>query len=469
MTDRARPHHHPRRRGSARPLRRDQLQRARRPAQPHRERLGADRRAAQAALRPHPQPGRDREGLRVARAGDARRRPQGQPELRPAARGADGHRGPHRLRAAVLQRHRLPLQHEDPELPGQRAGRRVPVLRARVLPGRRRVPRADAGQLLSALAERLLPGPDRSVFDQVTSNKRRSWLLVAGFVVFVALVASAFAYLVGGGPIGFAVALAVAAATSFGAYWKSDAVALRMSRARPAPVAEFARYHNIVEGLCIASGLPKPRLYVVDDPAPNAFATGRNPRNAAVAVTTGLLEKLNRIELEGVVAHELSHVKNYVILVSTLAVTMVGVVALLADIGVRMMWWGMGRHANSDYDRDHGGNGGPQAILSILGFALLALGPVIAIVMQRTISRRRETLADVSGVEMTRYPPGLISALEKLREDSTVVHATSHATAHLWIEQPAAQTRDEGRLSRFNRMFDTHPPIEERIALLREL
>ncbi len=307
------------------------------------------------------------------------------------------------------------------------------------------------------------------MFDQVTSNKRRSWLLVAGFVVFVALVASAFAYLFGGGPIGIAVALAIAAATSFGAYWKSDAVALRMSRARPAPVGEFARYHNIVEGLCIASGLPKPRLYVVDDPAPNAFATGRNPRNAAVAVTTGLLEKLNRIELEGVVAHELSHVKNYDILVSTLAVTMVGVVALLADIGVRMMWWGMGRHANSDYDRDHGGNGGPQAILSILGFALLALGPVIAIVMQRTISRRRETLADVSGVEMTRYPPGLISALEKLRDDSTVVHATSHATAHLWIEQPAAQTQGEGRLSRFNRMFDTHPPIEERIALLREL
>ncbi len=206
-----------------------------------------------------------------------------------------------------------------------------------------------------------------------------------------------------------------------------------------------------------------------DDPAPNAFATGRNPRNAAVAVTTGLLEKLNRIELEGVLAHELSHIKNYDILVSTLAVTMVGVVALLADIGVRMMWWGMGRRPNSDYDRQHGGNGGPQAILSILGFALLVLAPFIAIVMQRTISRRRETLADVSGVEMTRYPPGLISALEKLRDDSTVVHAASHATAHLWIEQPAAQTQGEGRLSRLNRMFDTHPPIEERIALLREL
>ena len=308
-----------------------------------------------------------------------------------------------------------------------------------------------------------------SMYDQVTANKRRSWLLIAGFVVFVAVIAVAFAYLIGGGPVGIAVALVLAAATSFGSYWKSDAIALRVSRARPAPVEEYARYHNIVEGLCIASGLPKPRLYVVDDPAPNAFATGRNPRNAAVAVTTGLLEKLNRIELEGVLAHELSHVKNYDILVSTLAVTMVGVVAVLADLGIRLQWWGMGRNSHRGYDQSHGGNGGPMAFLSIFGFVLLALAPVVAQVMQRTVSRRRETLADLSGVEMTRYPPGLISALEKLRDDSTVVHATSHATAHLWIEQPAAQTEPEGKLSRVNRMFDTHPPIEERIALLREL
>jgi heat shock protein HtpX len=307
------------------------------------------------------------------------------------------------------------------------------------------------------------------VYDQVASNKRRSWLLIAGFVILVAAVAVAFSYLISGGPVGIVIAVVIAVGTSVLAYWKSDAVALRMSRARPAPVEEFARYHNIVEGLCIASGLPKPRLYVVDDPAPNAFATGRNPRNAAVAVTTGLLEKMNRIELEGVLAHELSHVKNYDILVSTLAVTMVGIVALLADLGIRLLWWGMGRNTYGDYDRNHGGNQGPLAILSLAGFALLLLSPVIATVMQRAISRRRETLADVSGVEMTRYPPGLISALEKLRDDSTVVHATSHATAHLWIEQPAAQTQREGRLSRLNRLFDTHPPLEERIALLREL
>jgi heat shock protein HtpX len=309
----------------------------------------------------------------------------------------------------------------------------------------------------------------RPVYEQVTSNKRRSSLLVAGFALFVVAVAVAFAYLIQGGVIGIVVALAIAIATSAGAYWKSDAVALRISRARPASPEDYPRYHNLVEGLCIASGLPKPRLYIIDDPAPNAFATGRNPRNAAVAVTTGLLEKMNRMELEGVLAHELSHVKNYDILVSTLAVTMVGMVALLADIGVRLLWWGMGRRSNSDFDRNQGGNSGPLAILSLVGFLLLLLSPIIARIMQLAVSRRRETLADVSGVEMTRYPPGLISALEKLRDDSTVVHAHSHATAHLWIEEPAAQSAEEGRLSRFNRLFQTHPPIEERIALLREM
>jgi heat shock protein HtpX len=308
------------------------------------------------------------------------------------------------------------------------------------------------------------------VYDQVTSNKRRSWLLVASFVVFVAVIAAVFTYLIGaGGPVGFVIALVIAGATSFAAYWKSDSVALAVSRAKPATAEEHPRLHNLVEGLCIASGLPKPRLYVVDDPAPNAFATGRNPRHAAVAVTTGLLEKLNRIELEGVLAHELSHIKNYDILVSTLAVTMVGVVAVLADLGIRMTWWGMGRNSHRDFDRRSGGNGGPLAFLAIGGFVLLALSPVIAQLMRVAVSRRRETLADVSGVEMTRYPPGLISALEKLRDDSTVVHSTSKATAHLWIEEPAAQTASEGRMARFNRLFATHPPIEDRIALLREM
>jgi len=302
------------------------------------------------------------------------------------------------------------------------------------------------------------------VYDQVTSNKRRSWLLVAAFVVFVALIAAVFTYLIGyGGPVGFVIALLFAGVSSFFAYWKSDSVALAVSRAKPATVEEYPRLHNLVEGLCIASGLPKPRLYVVDDPAPNAFATGRNPKHAAVAVTTGLLEKMNRIELEGVLAHELSHIKNYDILVSTLAVTMVGAVALLTDFTIRMMWWNGGRVRR---DGDQGDSNNP---LAFIGFALLIIAPILAKLMQAAISRRREGLADVSACQMTRYPPGLISALEKLKADSTVTHSVSRASAHLWIEQPMPGVQEGGRLGWINRLFDTHPPLEERIETLREL
>jgi len=284
-------------------------------------------------------------------------------------------------------------------------------------------------------------------------------------VALVLVVGWAVNLLLGFGPIGLLVALAVAGGSSAFAYWKSDAVALAMSHARPADPTTYARLHNLVEGLCIAAGLPKPRVYVIDDEAPNAFATGRNPRHAAVAVTTGLLDKMTRVELEGVLAHELSHVKNYDILVSTLAVTLVGVVALLADFSLRFMWWGGPRHR----DDDSPGGGGPAAALAVVGLVLLVVAPLVAKVMQATISRRREALADVSGVALTRYPPGLISALEKLKEDTTVVHSSSRATAHLWVESPLARTPEEGRLSRLNRLFDTHPPLEERIQALKEL
>jgi heat shock protein HtpX len=300
------------------------------------------------------------------------------------------------------------------------------------------------------------------LYDQVGQNKRRSVLLVVFFVALVVAVGAAVEVLLGYGPIWVVGAVLFAGVSAGLAYWKSDAIALAVSRAKPATPEEHPRLHNIVEGLCIAGGLPKPRLYIVVDDAPNAFATGRNPRHAAIAVTTGLLAKLNRIELEGVLAHELSHVKNYDILVSTLAVTLVGVIAILSDLGIRMLWFGGGR-------RDDRSRGGPGAILALLGFALLILAPIVARVLQLAISRRRETLADVSGVELTRYPPGLIAALEKLRDDQTVVASSSRATAHLWIEQPLARTEEEGRLSRLNRLFDTHPPLEERIALLREL
>ena len=301
------------------------------------------------------------------------------------------------------------------------------------------------------------------MYDQVAQNKRRSILLIAGFVLLVVAVGFAIDLLVGAGVPLLAAAFVLAAASAGLSYWKSDAIALRVSRARPATEEEHPRLHNLVEGLCIAGGLPKPRLYVIDDASPNAFATGRNPKHAAVAVTTGLLEKMNRVELEGVLAHELSHIKNYDILVSTLAVTLVGVVAITADLGVRFLWFGLGRN------RPDGERGGPFAPLAVVGFALLVLSPIIARVLQATVSRKREALADVSGVELTRYPPGLISALEKLRDDYTVVGSVSHATAHLWIEQPLATKEDEGRLSRLNRLFDTHPPLEQRIALLREL
>ncbi len=301
------------------------------------------------------------------------------------------------------------------------------------------------------------------MFELIRSNKRRSIALVAGFVVIAGLVGLAAGYFVGFGWWGIAIAVVIAGTTAFISYWKADAIALAVSRAHPADPQQYRRLYNLVEGLCIASGLPQPRVYVVDDPAPNAFATGRNPQHAAIAVTTGLLEKLNRVELEGVIAHELAHVKNYDILVSTLAVTLVGAVALITDMAIRMMWWNGGRNRR---EGDHGDSGNP---LAILGFALLIVAPIVAKAMQAAISRKRETLADISACQLTRYPPGLISALEKLRDDGTVTHSATTATAHLWIEQPMAGVGDHGRLGSVHRLFDTHPPLEERIALLKEL
>ncbi len=301
------------------------------------------------------------------------------------------------------------------------------------------------------------------MFDLIRANKHRSIMLVVVFVAILALVGAAVGVLLGYGLVGTIIALALSGSVAFASYWKADAIALAVSRAKPADPEQYKRLHNLVEGLCIASGLPKPRIYIVNDPAPNAFATGRNPRHAAIAVTSGLLEKLDRVELEGVLAHELSHIRNYDILVSTLAVTLVGAIALLTDITIRMMWWNGGR-IRRDGDRSDSSN--PVAYI---GFALLIFAPLLARIMQATISRNRETLADVSACQMTRYPPGLIAALEKLRDDTTVVHAASTATAHMWIEQPMSGVGDRGRLGKIHSMFDTHPPLDERIALLREL
>ena len=299
--------------------------------------------------------------------------------------------------------------------------------------------------------------------DLIASNKRRTVGLLVGFVALVVLVGVAVGSLAGSGTNGLIVAFVLSAVFAFTSYWKSDKIALAVSRAHPADEVTYKRLHNLVEGLCIASGLPKPRVYVIDDPAPNAFATGRNPKNAAIAVTTGLLEKMNRVELEGVVAHELSHIKNYDILVSTLAVTLVGTIAIITDVAIRMMWWNGGRVHR---DGDRGDRGNP---LALIGIVLLVLAPLIGKLMQAAVSRRRETLADVSAVRMTRYPPGLISALEKLQADSTVTHSASMATAHMWIEQPLSGVNDAGRLGAWHKLFQTHPPLAERIALLREM
>lgn len=301
------------------------------------------------------------------------------------------------------------------------------------------------------------------MYEQLSRNKRNSALLIVAFVVMVLLVGAGFNYLFSGGWIGLVLAVVFTLFSTLIAYWKSDSVALSMSHAQPADPQYFAQLHNIVEGLAIAGGLPKPRVYVVDDPAPNAFATGRNPEHAAIAVTTGLLQKMNRDELEGVLSHELAHIKNYDILVSTLAVTMVGVIALLADWGLRGLWWGGGR------SKDSNNNGVIMLVIAVGAVVLLILSPLIAKLMQASVSRRREALADFSGVMLTRNPQGLISALEKLRDDRTVVHTASRATAHLWIESPLARNKEEGSLSRLNNRFDTHPPLEERIEGLRKL
>jgi len=302
------------------------------------------------------------------------------------------------------------------------------------------------------------------VYEQISANKRKTVLLIFLFVVLLTAVGFAVDYFLRGGVVGIVIVAIIVIVSSFVSYFNSDKVALAMAHAKPADPQQYARYHNLVEGLCIASGLPKPRLYIVDDPAPNAFSTGRNPKHAAIAVTTGLLDKMNRVELEGVLAHELSHIRNYDVLVMTLAVTMVGIIALLSDFFLRIMFWTGGRGG-----RDDNNSNNPLGIVfAILGFVLLIFAPIIAALMQMAVSRKREYLADASGVQLTRYPPGLISALEKLKDDHTATHFASKATAHLWIEEPLDKESNKGE-TKWNHLFDTHPPIDDRIHVLEQM
>ena len=306
------------------------------------------------------------------------------------------------------------------------------------------------------------------MYDRVASNVRKTWGLMFLFVLLIAGLAWVIGYWSGWGYYGVVAAVVIAILMTWGSYFSSDKIALSMSRAKPADETQYAQLHNIVEGLALAAGLPKPRVYIVEDPAPNAFATGRNPEHAAVAVTSGLLELMDRDELEGVLAHELSHVKNRDTLVMTIAVTLVGIVVLMGDFFMRSMWLGGG---NRDNDR----GGGPAAILAIVGLVLLILAPLFAQLLQFAISRRREYLADTDAVFLTRHPEGMIGALEKLKGDDAVVRTASRATAHLWIESPIQTNADEGRHHTnksgawLNRMFNTHPPLDDRIEALRSL
>ncbi len=292
-------------------------------------------------------------------------------------------------------------------------------------------------------------------YERIASNKRKTIFLIVFFLLFVTGVGAAISYLLRFGWVGIGVAAILAVLLTVGSYWNSDKLVIALAGAKPADPVQYARLHNLVEAMAISAGIPKPKVYVVDDPAPNAFATGRNPRHAAIAVTTGLLQIMNRVELEGVIAHEMSHIKNYDILVGTVAAVLAGTVVIASDLTLRMLWYGGGRRRDSQ---------GKNPILLLLALLALILAPIGAAAIRAAISRRRESLADFSAVQLTRYPPGLIGALEKLRDNPTVVQHHSNAIAHLYIESPELRER-----SWINRLFDTHPPLEERIEALKEL
>lgn len=300
------------------------------------------------------------------------------------------------------------------------------------------------------------------MYEQIASNKRKSVFLILFFLALIFALTWAFGRLTELGSYAIIPAAVIALLTTWVSYYNSDKIALAVSRAKPVSKDEYPYLYNVVEGLAIAAGIPKPRCYVIDDTAPNAFASGRNPDNAVVVVTKGLLQKLNRAELEGVIAHELSHIKNYDILVQTLAVVMVGVIVLLSDWIMRtFLWGGRGRRSSSDREGGNAGN-----ILILVALVLAILSPIIAQLLRLAVSRKREFLADADGAMLTRYPPGLASALRKLAADKEPLEAANRATAHMYIINPL---KDHKRGAGFARLFSTHPPIEERIAALEKM
>jgi heat shock protein HtpX len=303
------------------------------------------------------------------------------------------------------------------------------------------------------------------VYEQIASNKRKTFVLL--FVSFLLLVAVGYVigYIYGTPWVGLAIAVGIALVLQIGAYFSGDKIVLASARARAVTPEDEPRLHNIVEGLAIAAGVPKPAVYVVPEQSPNAFATGRDPEHSSVAVTQGLLDTMNRVELEGVLGHEMSHVVDRDILYGTIVATVIGAVVLLSEFFLRSWWWGGfgGRRS----DRGNGNGGVVELIVFAVGFALLILAPLLGQLIRLAVSRNREYLADAQGAMLTRYPPGLISALKKIRDAPHAMRSANNATAHLWFDQPS---RVQGpQTGRMEKLFSTHPPIEERIRRLEEM
>jgi heat shock protein HtpX len=297
-----------------------------------------------------------------------------------------------------------------------------------------------------------------TLYTQSDSNRAKSWFLLSAFFIFIILVGYVFSYQANNPSILiFAVLFSVL--SSFISYWWSDKIVLAMSDATLVEHDTNRELYHIVENLCITAGLPLPKIYIINDTAPNAFATGRDAEHAVIAVTVGLLQKLNKVELEGVIAHELSHIGNRDILLATLVTVMVGVIVLMADWFRRWTFWGGGRKSDND------GGGNFRLIMTIAAIILSILAPIFAYLMQFAISRKREFLADANGALLTRYPEGLASALEKISADQEPLEVANRATAHLYIASPFKS--DTKNTSWLAKAFMTHPPVAERIAALR--
>ncbi|HKY74148.1 MAG TPA: M48 family metallopeptidase [Patescibacteria group bacterium] len=300
-----------------------------------------------------------------------------------------------------------------------------------------------------------------NIYENVDHNKRMSALVVALFVVFVVGTVYVFSRALGYGLDVVGIALIFSGISSYISYYYSDKIILGLSGAREASRKQDFHFYTVVENLALAARMPKPKLYVIDDTAMNAFATGRDPEHAVVCATTGLLQKLNRTELEGVFAHELSHIRNYDIRLMSIVTVLVGVIALLADWFFRAAYWGRrGRDSNRE-------NSQLQALFFVVGLLLAMLSPIIAQLIQLAVSRRREFLADASGVALTKYPDGLVSALKKLQHDKEPLEAANKATAHLYIVNPLRNNKDARHW--FAGLFNTHPPVEDRIQALQSM